>query len=278
MNKLILIKSGRYTGQRVMAEQVMAQDGLRYSIQMDGKIIGLMPRDVVVLPDSHPLNQTKETDPETIPPTDVSEPVSDLAPKEPIRAVIEPVAIRLHPSQLRSQNRLKKGVPIATAVEEIKEVLKGQKRKGMDIVIDFDGTVVTHEFPRIGKDIGAVPILKELVSNGHRLILFTMRSDIETATSSDPEIHCQGGSYLTEAVNWFKKHDIPLFGVQVNPNQKTWTNSPKAYGKVIIDDAALGCPLQFNRKLSSRPFVDWKKVRRQLVSMRMLEDQDSKLF
>lgn len=28
------------------------------------------------------------------------------------------------------------------------------------IGIDFDGTVVTHDFPKIGKDIGAVPVLR----------------------------------------------------------------------------------------------------------------------
>ena len=43
----------------------------------------------------------------------------------------------------------------------------------MDIVIDFDGTCVTHEFPLVGKDIGAIPVLKKLVENGHNLILFT---------------------------------------------------------------------------------------------------------
>lgn len=53
------------------------------------------------------------------------------------------------------------------------------------IGIDFDGTVVTHDFPKIGKDIGAVPILKRLVDNGHKLILFTMRSDIDEVTSDD---------------------------------------------------------------------------------------------
>jgi hypothetical protein len=47
------------------------------------------------------------------------------------------------------------------------------------IGIDFDGTVVTHDFPKIGKDIGAVPVLRKLVDNGHKLILFTMRSDIK---------------------------------------------------------------------------------------------------
>ena len=47
----------------------------------------------------------------------------------------------------------------------------------MEIAIDFDGTCTTHEFPKIGKDIGAVRVLKRLINNGHNLILFTMRSD-----------------------------------------------------------------------------------------------------
>lgn len=68
------------------------------------------------------------------------------------------------------------------------------------IGIDFDGTVVTHDFPKIGKDIGAVTILKRLVENGHKLILFTMRSDIDDVTSDDYNIHKQGGKYLSEAV------------------------------------------------------------------------------
>ena len=37
----------------------------------------------------------------------------------------------------------------------------------MIIGIDFDGTCVKHAFPSIGDDIGAVPVLKELVDNGH---------------------------------------------------------------------------------------------------------------
>jgi hypothetical protein len=35
--------------------------------------------------------------------------------------------------------------------------------KEMDICIDFDGTCVTHEFPNIGKDIGAIPVLKRKI-------------------------------------------------------------------------------------------------------------------
>ncbi len=136
----------------------------------------------------------------------------------------------------------------------------------MDIVIDFDGTVVTHEFPNVGEDIGAVPVLKKLVSNGHNLILFTMRSDIETPQSDDPTISSIGGKYLSEAVNWFKVNDIPLYGIQTNPTQNTWTHSPKAYGQIIIDDAALGCPLLNHPDPTGRPFVDWEKVEKMLKS------------
>ena len=46
----------------------------------------------------------------------------------------------------------------------------------MVIAVDFDGTCVTHEFPKVGKDIGAVPVLKKLVEKGHQIILHTMRS------------------------------------------------------------------------------------------------------
>jgi len=130
----------------------------------------------------------------------------------------------------------------------------------MDIVIDFDGTVVTHDFPKVGKDIGAVPVLKKLVEQGHNLILFTMRSNVENPFSDDPEISEQSGKFLDEAVSWFIRNEIPLHGIQRNPTQDTWTSSPKAYGQIIIDDAALGCPLKFDAEISHRPFVCWDSV------------------
>jgi hypothetical protein len=134
----------------------------------------------------------------------------------------------------------------------------------MIIAVDFDGTCVTHEFPGVGKDIGAAPVLKELVENGHQLILFTMRSDIVSPKSNHGEIHSVGGNYLTDAVNWFKKNEIPLWGIQTNPDQRTWTTSPKAYAQIYIDDAALGCPLQYDKRFAERPFVDWEVVRKVL--------------
>lgn len=68
----------------------------------------------------------------------------------------------------------------------------------MKIAIDFDGTCVTHEYPNVGKDIGAVPILKQLVNSGHKLILYTIRSNAE----------------LDDAINWFSENGISLYSIQ----------------------------------------------------------------
>jgi hypothetical protein len=141
----------------------------------------------------------------------------------------------------------------------------------MEIIIDFDGTCVTHEFPRVGKDIGAVPVLKKLTDNGHKLILFTMRSNrIDNMPTGDDNIQNVTGQFLDDAVNWFKQRDIPLYGIQTNPKQYLWTTSPKAYGQLYIDDAALGCPLKYEPSLSRNAFVDWKKVKRILTKKKLI--------
>ncbi len=124
----------------------------------------------------------------------------------------------------------------------------------MDIAIDFDGTLVTHEYPNVGKDNeGSVNVVKELIKKNHNIILYTMRS----------------GKTLQDAIEWCKKHEIPLYGVNYNPSQ-TWTESPKAYAQLYIDDAALGCPIKFDKNISSRVFVDWIKVREMLVNMNII--------
>jgi len=141
----------------------------------------------------------------------------------------------------------------------------------MTINIDFDGTCVTHDFPNVGKDIGAVEVLKKLTDAGHQLILFTMRSDRKEATPViDPTIQNVTGKFLTDAVNWFKENDIPLYGVQKNPTQFNWTTSPKSYAELMIDDSALGCPLFIDKSLSSKPFVNWKKVEQLLIEQKII--------
>lgn len=138
-------------------------------------------------------------------------------------------------------------------------MFKLNKNNSLEILLDFDGTITTHEFPKIGKDVGAVPILKALVENGHKLILFTMRSDSEE------------GKFLTDAVNWFKEKEIPLYGIQTNPTQHHWTTSPKAYGQLIIDDTCLGIPLI--EIIDMRPFVDWVGVGKLLHEKGLISEQ-----
>lgn len=142
----------------------------------------------------------------------------------------------------------------------------------MIIAVDFDGTCTTHEFPKVGKDIGAIPVLKELVENGHKLILYTMRSDrLEAKATNDDTIQDITGLFLSDATIWFKENDIPLYAVQRNPTQDNWTTSPKCYAQLYIDDAALGCPLKFDEQISERPFVDWDKVRELLIETAVIK-------
>ena len=118
----------------------------------------------------------------------------------------------------------------------------------MYIAVDFDGTCVTHDYPKVGKDIGAAPVLQALVERGHHIILNTMRC----------------GQELEDAKMWFVKNHIELFGANRNPTQSRWTTSPKVYANLYIDDAGLGCPLKMDSNLSDRPFVDWEVIERWL--------------
>jgi hypothetical protein len=82
----------------------------------------------------------------------------------------------------------------------------------------------------------------------------------------------RSGDTLDDAVKWFADNEIELFGINRNPTQ-TWTESPKAYAQLYIDDAALGVPLDVmvtkdeagKIKAVSRPFVAWDEVEEYLI-------------
>lgn len=120
------------------------------------------------------------------------------------------------------------------------------KFQGIIFGIDFDGTCVYHKFPEVGDEVpGAVETLRWVLSHGGKLVLNTMRS----------------GSFLMEAVAWFDKFKIDLYGINENPTQKKWTTSPKVYANYYIDDAALGTPLHYDEG-TQRFCVDWRSMRR----------------
>ena len=114
----------------------------------------------------------------------------------------------------------------------------------MRIGVDLGGTNV-----RVGLvDEGRIVRLLSEPCNGCRLILYTMRH----------------GALLTEAVEWFRRHGIPLYAVNENPAQRHWTSSPKIHADLYIDDSNLGCPLRFVEG-EKRPVADWTRIREQLV-------------
>ena len=121
------------------------------------------------------------------------------------------------------------------------------------IAVDFDGTVVTHEYPEVGSEVPhAVDVLRRLNKAGVKIIVWTMR----------------GGKYLDEdARKWFEERDLKVWAYNDNPQQSSWTESRKCYAHAYIDDAAIGCPLIYPAD-GSRPFVDWVKVEK------LLEEQD----
>jgi hydroxymethylpyrimidine pyrophosphatase-like HAD family hydrolase len=121
--------------------------------------------------------------------------------------------------------------------------------KSLFIGIDFDGTVVKHAYPEIGEPLeGAIETLAALNKAGHKLILYTMRS----------------GERLVQAREYLEENGIELWAVNENPSQKHWTESPKIFCNLYIDDAALGIPLlgdvNDDGVISGRPYVCWESV------------------
>lgn len=111
----------------------------------------------------------------------------------------------------------------------------------MIVAVDFDGTLVEHMYPQIGAEVEeAFDWLKRFHEAGVRLILWTMRSQ----------------RTLFDAVDYCEERGVEFWGININPEQKSWSTSPKAYAHLYIDDAAVGVPLKV-RAGSRRATVDW---------------------
>ena len=152
----------------------------------------------------------------------------------------------------------------------------------MTIAVDFDGTCVTHDFPKVGKNIGAEIVLKKLADKGHKIILCTMRSHPSEKTE---KVGTSGmipttNDCLQDAIDWFAKYDIPLYGVNDNPSQHSWTDSNKVFAHMYIDDATLGIPLVYNDmsfmcdSSMMRPYVSWVRMSEMLWRAGILSTTD----
>ena len=99
----------------------------------------------------------------------------------------------------------------------------------MIIAIDFDGTIVEHRYPAIGKERPfAIETLKKLNKDGHRLILWTVRE----------------GRLLEEAVQFCRERGVEFYAVNRDyPEEEKDHNkhySRKLKADVWIDDRNVG--------------------------------------
>lgn len=96
------------------------------------------------------------------------------------------------------------------------------------IAVDFDGTIVTHRYPKIGEEIpDAVETIKQLIRDGHRLILWSVRE----------------GELLQEAIEWCSERGITFFATnkdypEERPDDRDFSRKLKA--DIFIDDRNIG--------------------------------------
>lgn len=100
----------------------------------------------------------------------------------------------------------------------------------MTIAVDFDGTIVEHDYPRIGKEKPfALETLRMLIGDGHKLILWTARD----------------GELLEEAVEFCRKGGVEFYAINSNTPQRGLDFgknglSAKVTADVYIDDRNIG--------------------------------------
>lgn len=98
----------------------------------------------------------------------------------------------------------------------------------MLIAVDFDGTIVEHRYPKIGREIPfAFDTLKMLQREGHRLILWSVRE----------------GKLLEEAVAFCREHGVEFYAVNSNYTEERDEHqhfSRKLKADVFIDDRNVG--------------------------------------
>ncbi len=99
----------------------------------------------------------------------------------------------------------------------------------MVIAVDFDGTIVEHRYPEIGKEVPfAIQTLKMLIKEQHRLILWTVRE----------------GKLLDEAVEWCKQRGVEFWAINKDyPEEEKENNnnySRKLKADLFIDDRNVG--------------------------------------
>lgn len=99
--------------------------------------------------------------------------------------------------------------------------------KSKVIAVDFDGTIVEHKYPEIGREmLFAFSTLKALQQKGHKLILWTIRT----------------GTLLEEAVEFCRQNGVEFYAVNKNYPEESLDEqtSRKLNADIFIDDRNVG--------------------------------------
>lgn len=116
------------------------------------------------------------------------------------------------------------------------------------ILVDFDGTCIPT-LP-VGSRLddfntGAEEVLKKLIEAGHKIVLWTVRNESSQNPYNIIAKQFIGKSSLCEAIDWFKKRDIQLYGVNEVPDEISKVGvGRKVLGDFLIDDTAIGAPIK----------------------------------
>lgn len=99
--------------------------------------------------------------------------------------------------------------------------------EALTIAVDFDGTIVEHDYPKIGREmVFAFDTLKALEKKGHRLILWTYRE----------------GRFLKEAVDYCASKGLHFYAVNRSYPEEEFSDeiSRKINADIFIDDRNIG--------------------------------------
>ena len=96
----------------------------------------------------------------------------------------------------------------------------------MIIAVDFDGTLVEHAYPQIGKPIPfAIETLKQLQKDGHTLLMWSVRE----------------GELLAEAKEYVESRGVTFYAYNQNhPEEDRATAPRKLNAEIFIDDRNVG--------------------------------------
>lgn len=123
----------------------------------------------------------------------------------------------------------------------------------MLIAVDFDGTIVEHAYPKIGREIPfAIDTLIALAEEGHNIVLWTVRE----------------GHLLAEAVEYCKSRGLEFYAINSDIRTSViFEQQPhprKIRADVYIDDRNIG------------GIPDWETIYQTLSEMKKRRKKRSK--